>query len=117
MNKEKADEIMSKVLSYWDETKGIENCDENILSTIYKAILLSPHEDGKLPTQILGQKELLFVPLEEIILFGLKGSNAQEIYGDILPTLKDGVSNRQSNATSKSRRIVPNSSIKLTKND
>jgi len=37
--------------------------------------------------------------------------------GDILPTLKDGASNRQSNATSKNQCIVPNSSIKLTKND
>jgi len=37
--------------------------------------------------------------------------------GDILPTLKDGASNRHSNASSKCWCIVPNSSIKLTKND
>ena len=75
MDKELAEEIMSKVMSYWDDTKGIENCHMGTITAVYQAILESPQENGLMPIHVLGE-ECRYVPIEEMILFGVK---AEEI--------------------------------------
>jgi len=78
MKEEKAQEIMSKVLSYWDDQLGIQNCDARIIQGTYKSLLLSPHEDGFMRiTGFSSSKAIHLVPFEDIILFGLSGSDIE----------------------------------------
>lgn len=75
---------MSKILGVWDERVGVENCDQILTVGLYKTLLESPHEDGLMPVSVYDKKEHLndvhLVPMEEIILFGLKGNEVNQ-YG------------------------------------
>lgn len=73
MNKEKADEIMSKVLSHWDTNHGLENCDNEKVFYTYLSLIKSPHEDGLMPVQVIDGNSRK-IPMENIILFGLNAS-------------------------------------------
>ena len=74
MNKEKAHEIMSKVLTLWDERHGLENCSQDTISELFKTLLLSPHDDGLMRISLVKDlNKTHLVPFEDIILFGLKG--------------------------------------------
>lgn len=78
MNTDKVEEIMSKVLSKWDDRFGVENCSAETVFYTYQTLLLSPHEDGCMPVQLIGGEQLHKIPMEEIILFGLKGEEVEQ---------------------------------------
>lgn len=78
MNKEKADEVMSKVLSEWDERYGVENCSAEVIAGLYETLLASPHDDGLMRVSLIeSSNKTYLVPFEDIILFGLNGSEVE----------------------------------------
>lgn len=72
---------MSKVLGVWDERHGLENCKIEVVESLFKVLLLSPHKDGLMRVSLIeDSNDTYLVPFEDIILFGLKGEEVAE-YG------------------------------------
>lgn len=81
MDRDKVHEILSKVLGFWDEKVGVENCDSQKIWALYKVLSMSPHDDGFMRVSLTeDSKNTYLVPFEDIILFGLNGSEVNK-YG------------------------------------
>lgn len=83
MIQEKADEIMSKILGYWDSEHGLEHCDGDVIYFLYKSMLTSPHDNGLMPTVKTETGQRYEIPMEEIVLFGLEGKEVSKLYEQI----------------------------------
>ena len=68
--------IFNKILKEWGKRVSIENVDEETLIKIIK--FADVHEDGKKRVSLLGDNKVHLVPIEDIILNGLRGTEIEK---------------------------------------
>ncbi len=74
MNEQKINEIMSKAVKYWEIKYGRENIDLQVCNGLKNVLELSPHEDGIMPVENMDTGKTHLVPMIDIIVKGIKGS-------------------------------------------
>jgi hypothetical protein len=78
MKPEKVNEIMGRIIKVWIKRHGLQNLDHRKIEAVRNVLLLSPHDDGFIPVQIMENGETYLVPIEDIILNGLKGEDVKK---------------------------------------
>jgi len=73
MKKTKANQIYKKILDFWINRYGKENLDREKLKALRKMLNLMPDEDGMKRVTNMETGKTYLVPIEDIILNGLKG--------------------------------------------
>ena len=72
---------MSKVMKEWIRRYGLENLDPAKTKATRDMLLLSPHEDGLMRVNLIGNDKTYLIPFEDIILNGIKGEEIENKYG------------------------------------
>lgn len=79
MKKESVDKIMKTVMAVWEKRHGKDRVDKNKVMILTKSLELSPHEDGRLRVTLIEDKKTTYlVPMEDVILFGLKAEDVKK---------------------------------------
>ena len=78
MHKKKADEIFARVKKEWIRRHGEDNLDPEKLAVTRKMIDLVPDEDGCKRVTLGETGKTYLVPIETIILDGLKGTELEK---------------------------------------
>ena len=73
MKEEKANEIFERVKKEWIKRHGEKNLNPAILNTLKKSLLSIPDDDGNKRVKSLSTGKTHLVPIERIILNGLRG--------------------------------------------
>lgn len=74
---------MKKVIKEWTERYDFDNIDPVKIKMTRDMLLLSPHEDGFMRVSLAGTKDVYLVPVEDIILNGLKGDELEKYEKEI----------------------------------
>jgi len=74
MKEEKVDEIMTEVEAEWKKRYGEEAIDPMRIEKVREALSMSPNENGIMPCYNTDTGKHHAVPMKDIILDGLKGS-------------------------------------------
>lgn len=77
MKEEKVQEIMKKVMNTWEKRHKAGKFNMVVVEATYKALRLSPHDDGLMRVVSMETKKTHLVPYEEVILNGLKGTELE----------------------------------------
>ena len=79
MQKEKVDEIMNKVVSEWKKRipDGAKLSQEQI-DMLRQCLSMSPHDDGLMRVTSFETGKTHLVPMEEMILYGLRGDKLEK---------------------------------------
>lgn len=80
MTPKKVNEIMGKVIKEWIKRYGKDNIDSMKTKATRDMLLLSPHDDGFMRVNVSGNEGTYLVPMEDIILDGLKGEDIPKKY-------------------------------------
>jgi hypothetical protein len=78
ISKEKAEEIYNKIISEWKKKYGEENLDKSQLEAIKYVIFNFPHADGCQRVVRIEDGKTYLVPIQDIILKGLKGTELKK---------------------------------------
>jgi hypothetical protein len=72
-------ESVDKIMKVWEKRYGKNKIDQNKLMILAKSLELSPHEDGRLRITLIEDKKTTYlVPMEDVILFGLKAEDVKK---------------------------------------